>query len=413
MFTWLKQRLSALTQLVHAMPGSRFSLLPRTKYDYRRQVGDGYGSSVIMAPVKFIQRVFPEAPLQVKSKKGKEEEIFEDHPMVQRIRRPNEYYSGNALWKATIACWTLNGNGYWLKARNRLREVLELWWVPPWLMEPKWPRNGSVFISHYDYKPSAGEVHEIPVEDVVHFRNGLDPRNPRLGMSDLHSVLREVFSDDEASNYTASLLRNMGTPGLIISPKQGNPDSGDVLAVKQKFRQLAGDRRGEPLVMKGPTEVTQFSWSPAQMELGSLRDVSEERVCAVLGIPAAVVGFGAGLQQTKVGATMRELVQLAWMSGIVPMQHVMAEILETQLLEDFAAETGLRVGFDSSQVEALQESEKEKATRLNTGVRGSWIKVAEARRAFGLPVSPSDEVYLRSGNVTAVPDWGPSAGGKE
>ena len=413
MFTWLKQRLSALTQLVHAMPGSRFSLLPRTKYDYRRQVGDGYGSSVIMAPVKFIQRVFPEAPLQVKRKTGKEEEIFEDHPLIQQVRKPNGFYSGNALWRGTIACWILNGNAYWWKLRNLNGQVIQLWWIPPWLIEPKWPKDGSVFISHYEYKASAATSQEIKVKDVVHFRNGLDPRNPRLGMSDLHSVLREVFSDDEASNYTASILRNMGTPGLIISPKQGTADPDDVNAVKQKARQLAGDRRGEPLVMKGPTEVTQFTWSPAQMELGSLRDVSEERVCAVLGIPAAVVGFGSGLQQTKVGATMVELVRLAWMSGIGPMQNVMANDLETQLLPDFAAEDGLELAFDSSQVEALQESQREKATRFNIGVRGGWTKVAEARRAFKLPVSPSDEVYLRAGNVAPVSDWGKPAGGKE
>lgn len=203
MIGWLKQRLSILTQLVHAEVNWRFSLLPRTQYDYRAQVGDGYGSSVIMAPVKFIQRVFPEAPLQVKRTQGKEEEIISDHPMIQRVRHPNGFYSGNALWKATIGCWILNGNAYWLKIRNRHTEVLELWWIPPWLITPKWPKDGNVFISHYEYKPGAGEATEIQVSEVVHFRNGLDPRNPRVGMSDLHSVIREVFTDDEASNFTA------------------------------------------------------------------------------------------------------------------------------------------------------------------------------------------------------------------
>lgn len=202
---------------------------------------------------------------------------------------------------------------------------------------------------------------------------------------------------------------------MIISPKTGVIAGGDdVTATKKKFKELAGDRRGEPLVMKAPTDVTKFSWSPNEIQVGSIRDVSEERVCAILGIPAAVVGFGAGLQQTKVGATMREIVQLAWMSGIVPMQHVMGEILETQLLPDFAGkDSGLQVSFDSSQVEALQESEKEKALRLDIGVKGGWVKVAEARRPFRLPVSPTDEVYLRTGGVTAISDWGSTPGGKE
>ena len=25
-----------------------------------------------------------------------------------------------------------------------------VWWVPSWMMTPKWPADGSVFISHYE-----------------------------------------------------------------------------------------------------------------------------------------------------------------------------------------------------------------------------------------------------------------------
>lgn len=410
MIKWFQKQ---LTRMVHSGQNFLFSLLPRTRYDYRREVGDGYGSSVIMAPVKFIQRVFPEAPLGVKTVKVKDgtEEIVPRHPMIVRIDRPNDFYSGNALWRATIASWILNGNAYWLKVRNSLQEVVQLWWIPHWLISPKWPQDGSVFISHYEYKPGFDRPMDIQPSEIVHFRNGLDPRNPRLGMSDLHSVLREVFSDDEASNFTASLLRNMGVPGVVISPKQGTANDQDAQSTKEWFLQeTTGDRRGAPLVMRGPTEVHQFAWSPAQMELGSIRDVSEERVTAILGIPAAVVGFGAGLQQTKVGATMRELVQLAWISCIVPMQHIMAGDLQHQLLPDFQEQAELEnvhVFFDSAMVEALQESEKEKASRINILVRGGLMKVSEGRRAFRLPVDPSDEVYLRSGNVIGIPSWAP------
>ena len=55
----------------------------------------------------------------------------------------------------------------------------------------------------------------------MHFRFGLDPENDRKGRSPLAGVLREVFTDDEAANYTASLLRNMGVPGIIVSRRGG------------------------------------------------------------------------------------------------------------------------------------------------------------------------------------------------
>ncbi len=411
MLNWFRK---ALTRMVHSGQNWFFSLLPRTRYNYAREVGDGYGSSVLMAPVKFIQRVFPEAPLRIRRADAQNNETIDRHPMLDLLRRPTGFYSGNALWRATIAEWILNGNAYWVKVRNSLWEVVELWWVPHWLMTPAWPQDGSVFISHYEYQATPGDPKKLSVSDVVHFRNGLDPRNPRLGMSDLYSVLREVFSDDEASNYTAAILRNMGVPGVVISPKQGVAAPEDAQATKEWFmEQTTGDKRGQPLVMRGASEVHQFAWSPAQLELGTLRDVSEERVTAILGIPAAVVGFGAGLQQTKVGATMRELVQLAWISGIIPMQSIMAEDLHNQLLEEFTGEGSrdqYKVFFDSALVEALQENEKDRATRLNVGVTGGWIKVADAKRAFRLPVDPSDEVYLRRAGISAIRSWAEASG---
>ena len=397
---WFRKQLD---RMIHGAAGWMFSRLPRTRFNYRREVGRGDGSSVVMAPLKFIQRVFPEAPLRIRH--GAElDSLIADHTMIRLIRKPNPFYSGNALWRATIACWVLDGNAYWVKVRDGFHGVAELWWVPPWLIEPKWPGDGAEFISHYEYRPAGGEAIAVPVSEVVHFRNGLDPRNPRLGMSDLHAVLREVFSDDEASNFTASILRNMGVPGVIIAPKQGTVTPDEAKTAEDTFMQrFSGDRRGRAMATTAPTDVHQFAWSPAQLELASVRDVSEERVCAILGIPAAVVGFGAGLQQTKVGATMRELVQLAWISGIVPMQHVMAADLENQLLPDFEGKPEqFEAFFDEAMVEALQENEAERARRMNIGVMGGWVKVAEARRAFRLPVDSEDGVYLRNPNLTTV-----------
>lgn len=410
MRTWFLKQLS---RIIHATQSAVFSLLPRTKYDYAREVGRGYGSSVVMAPVKFIQRVFPEAPLRVR-RAVEADSLILDHSMVRLVAKPNRFYSGNALWRGTVACYILDGNSYWLKLRNAFGGVVELWWIPPWLMEPQYyplhpDAKEDEFISHYLYTAN-GERIKVPVSEVVHFRNGLDPRNPRLGMSDLHSVLREVFSDDEASNFTAAILRNMGVPGVIISPESGTVSPEEAEAAERIFmKRFGGDKRGSAMAMRSPTKVQQFAWSPAQLELASVRDISEERVCAILGIPAAVVGFGSGLQQTKVGATMRELVQLAWISGIVPMQHAMALDIANQLLPDFEPKPEqFHTFFDEAMVQALQENEAERARRLNIGIVGGWIKVAEGRRAFRYSVGPEDDVYLRNPNVKPV---GPGAPG--
>ena len=44
----------------------------------------------------------------------------------------------------------------------------------------------------------------------------------------------------------------------------------------------------------------------------------------------------------------------------------------------------------------MQEDENNKVTRLNTGVKGGWIRVSEARREQNLATNEFDEVYLRN-----------------
>lgn len=375
-------------------------LLPRTKYDYKGVVGDGLGSSVLMSPIKWIQRTFPEAPLEVIRQQDDQAEVLAAHPLATLLDRPNDFYSGIDLWKATIYSWCVDGNAYWRKMRNpSTGQVEELWYTPHWMLEPKWNRGTDEFITWYDYRPmGAGKSVRLMAEDVVHFRNGIDPRNTRKGMSLIHSEMREIFGDDEAANFQAALLKNMGVPGIVFSPDtsgSGRPPAIDVESVKAYLKQqFTRDKRGEPIVHGIPVKTHQFGFNPQQMDLSALRNQAEERVCAALGVRAAVCGFGAGLQVTKVGATMREEVQLSWTGCIVPMQKGFATGLSHSLLPDFEPEPALfSVHFDTNHVEALQANRTEQATRATQLFQGGIITRSEAREMTGLPWGKQDDVY--------------------
>jgi HK97 family phage portal protein len=392
---------------LHPVPTLSTFVVPRSQRDYRKDIGDGLGSSVIMAPTQFIMRVFPEARPMIWEKEGLKQVGLPDHRLLKLLNQPNDFYSGTVLWASTVLSYAIAGNAYWLKVRDNEGAVRQLWYTPHWLLEPKWPRRSNVYISHYEYNPGDGPGLDIPPQDVVHFRYGINPRNTRLGLSPLDSVLREIFTDEEASNYTASLLRNMGVPGVTVAPgEEGWTISQDDMEdMKREFMaRFTGDRRGEPIFMSGPTKIQKLAFNPQEMNLGEIRNISEERVCANLGIPAAVVGFGTGLQQTKVGATMRELVRLAWTAGIIPMQRSLSEEIERSLLPDFEPEPDRFIfEFDRSKVEALQESESEKAERIANLVRASIMRVAQAQRELGLEVDPTQEVYLRSISIAERP----------
>lgn len=382
-------------------------LLKRTRFDYRREVGDGLDSSVVTAPVQWIARALPEARLTV-TERGKDGAVREiaDHPMLQLIENPNPYYGDIALWMGTVFSFLISGNAYWVKLRNAYGKVVQIWYAPHWCMEPKGSEDGQVFLDHFKYSPGGGvEPIKLAPEDVVHFRHGIDPRNPRMGISPIDGVIREIFVDLEASNFVASLLRNMGVPGVVVSPKTGAvASSEDVEATKAWFKEtFGGDNRGEPIVMGAPTDVQSYGFNPQQMNMSEGRDVAEERVCACLGIPAAVVGFGAGLQQTKVGATMEQLLKLAWHNGVLPYFRMFVDELKRSLLPDFDQRPNRRVAVDTSEVLALADHEDKETTRWNNRLSGGAVQVAEAREAWGLPVDDSHRIYLRQISSVEVP----------
>lgn len=370
-----------------------------SQHDMARDVGDGSTSDIVMTPVRWLQRSFNESRIAVYT----DDEIVDDHELPALIENPNPFYAAEHLYAGTIFSLSTDGNAYWIKVADGFGEVAELWYVPHFLIDPKWPDDGTEFVSHYEYRV-AGQNIRLEVDEVVHFRDGVDPQNMRKGLSPLKGLLREVWTDNEAAMFTASLLKNGGVPGAIISPKGENTeiDKPQLEQAEERFRQkFTGERRGNAMVMSLPMEVSTFGYNPKELDLSPLRDISEERVTAALGVPAAVVGFGAGLQQTKVGATMRELRQLAWQNGVIPLQQMIAREAERHLLPDFGGEGKVR--FDNSDVSALAEDENSRAERVRGLVKdGIWTR-GEGRTETGQEATPADDVFLMPFTAIEVP----------
>lgn len=409
--------LRRLRRIVFGSNPLRIFKIGRHRFRYDREVGDPLESSVVAAPVLWLARTFPEAPpalWQLAANEGDDAKV-RDHEMLRLLERPNAHWTGVLLWMATVVDWLVNGEAYWLKLRAPSGRPAELWWAPSWQMEPKGPDDGSAFLSHYVYTVD-GVEHELRTIDVVHFRFGADPLNPRRGLSPLKSLLREVFTDNEAAEFTSSLLRNMGVPGLLISPdSDGEFDETEARETKADIKaNFTGEKRGEPLVLTSKTKVQEFGFSPEQLVLKDLRRIPEERTTAVLGVPAIVAGLGAGLDRSTF-TNMGEAREAAYETGVIPMQRILAEDVRFQLLVEFTDPVafargerpvnvfGFRFGFDLARVRVLQEDLYRLAQRLDIGIRGGWVQVAEGRRALELPTSQADNIYLRQTALAEVP----------
>lgn len=371
-------------------------LLPNTKIDFAKHVGDGQGSNVFMAPILWIWRASIEARVGVLTKTKDSQELDEDHELAKLLRNPNPFMSGVTMMLAILISWFTDGNVYLLKARDGTKAVRRLWYVPHWMMEPKSnPDDASDFISYYCYRPGGAAEHELEPSEVVHLKCGVDPRDIRKGFSHMKMLLREIFNDDESANFVAALLLNGGVPGIIISPKDGaTVDESALKATKDYIKVMFGrSKRGDPLAIGAPTDVKEFGFDPQKMNLSAVRNVSEERICSGIGMPSAVVGFGSGMESTNEGSNLRELHRIAWIGCVIPNQNLIADELTRCLRADFKLQDNQSLGYNRDDVSALQEDRNKEAERLKNLVSGAIMMRSEARKLLRLPVEKTDEVY--------------------
>jgi hypothetical protein len=112
-----------------------------------------------------------------------------------------------------------------------------------------------------------------------------------------------------------------------------------------------------------------------------------------MGIPAIVLGYGAGLDKATY-SNARQLVEYATESYLVPLYRYIEEELTTQLLPDFEPDNENKVcRFDLSVVRALSEDLDALYNRLTVGYNGGWLKRSEARELAGYEWGPEDEIY--------------------
>jgi hypothetical protein len=153
--------------------------------------------------------------------------------------------------------------------------------------------------------------------------------------------------------------------------------------------------------MSGKTTVSVLSFNPEQMQLRELRRIPEERVSAIFGTPAVVVGLGAGLDRSTY-SNMAEAREAAYESNIIPTQRLFAAELDTQLVPDFGDPTRLRVGFDLSKVRVLQDDQNALHERARLNLGAGLLTLNQALEMIGeeaLP-GPDGEIRFLPSNVT-------------
>jgi HK97 family phage portal protein len=381
---------------------SRFRfLLPGSRFDYEGEAGDLWLNPVVGLCLDWLGNRFPRPLVRVsriatRNGEGHRAGDFVPlarHDLIDLWNRPNPHYGRRTLEKAIGLSLKTDGNAYLYKVRDRGGRVAQLWWLPHFRVSPTWPSDGSAYIDGYKVRVDAGE-YTLPPEDIIHIRDGIDPRNERIGLCALRACVREVCTINEESGYRAAILRNSAVPSLAIVPDNESlrPTKDDADVIRERlWEATGGDNRGKPVIMAGQYRLEKIGYSPEEMNLIEFPTIPTARILASLGVAPMSLGLP---DPGKTYANLGEANRTSW-GTIVACQELVAEALRWQLLPDFGADPhGLVVEYVYDQIQEMQESLDAVWTRTTRAWRSGMLQLNEAREIVGLEPDPDGDRWF-------------------
>lgn len=391
---------------------SLMSLLSGSTQDWNTQAGPRYDNSGVMAIIQYLNGGIESGPRLIVQKpvrgtRGREWKEIDNHELPRTVA--NGYrMTESQLNAGAILSLVVRGDAYWVASRSNSGKVLGYIYLPHWQVCPKndedygGRRAGEFPVTYYEILDGDGHPQKFAVEDVIHFRWGIDPANPGRGLSPLWAALREIVSDNEAATLMAAMLQNGGVLGWAISPKQLNDDAFEVTPdqMRDQARMLqtfvTGDMAGTPAPVPFPIEVTQLGFEPSKLVLDKQRQIAIERILAQYGIDPMVLGLPS---QSKTFSNFEEANEAAVRRALLRVLGIMAKTLTEQSLRvhyrtNSQAFSEERVYWDLSEVIALQPDAAAEREQGGKDWDRGLIKRSEWREQNGFDVDPErDEVY--------------------
>lgn len=355
-----------------------------SKINYEREVGDLRSSALLMAAYTWVSKGLSSARLTVVTvdSDNKETEI-QNHPLVEKFDQPNEFYGGEELWSGVALSWLASATAYILKVRNRATGIAELWYEPWWSIRPVWPVDGSAFIGGYEINRD-GRWIRIETNDVFVLRNGIDP-DTRMGQSATSALIREHYTDQQAAQFAALLMKQGLVPPLVISlGDKDRPVTFEQAEIVKAsvVRQMSGADAGKPVVYAGAIEAHPLGFDYGKLGLRDVRAIPEERFCAAMGISPYSLHFGTS-RQASTFSNVENYLKQDYRAYIVPLHKYIAKRIAREILPEFGDTTNVRVKWNYDDVPLMQADQTVEWRRVAEAYKARILDQAEAREAIG------------------------------
>jgi HK97 family phage portal protein len=302
-------------------------------------------------------------------------------PLAELMAKPNPHDSMDIIvWRLMLS--VLSRCGYLLYEPDD-HTLID---VAPEYVTPLYRNLGDVYPLGYEIG-RYGQRKRYPAEQVVHISMP-NPRDVMGGLSPMEPAQQDLRLDYYYKRFVYNFFKNGAMPtGAIETDHELQPDQAKQLT--QQWNEMHGgpDNQHKVAVLHSGGKFHDITPSIDKLTSDVLTKTPREAILATFGVPPVL----AGIFEYANYANSREQIKIFWQHTILPLQRIVLGAINRQLVEAYWPDQ--QVAADTSQINALQEDENEKATRLSNLKRSGVITPNEAREKLGWePIIGGDEL---------------------
>lgn len=287
----------------------------------------------------------------------------------------------------------------------------ELWYADP--TTAKVVANKTDGTIGFEFKRGSKTV-TLERDEVCHIRLP-NPFDSWYGLSPIKAAEVSILTNYYDRRFLKNFFKNSGVPSAALESDRPCASDEAVERTRKSWQRIHGGtaNAGKVAILWDGLKYKPLSFPLKDLVMDTLRKMTREEIAAVFGVPGMLLGIIEDVNK----ANGKEVMRAFWETEIIPYQKLFASALTNQIVKPHFSET-LRLRFDNSQQDFLQEDQNQKADRVTKIYTSGLTTKNEARERLGLEsIDGGDEFYTAGGfgafnmdddggdSKTGMPSW--------
>ncbi len=220
---------------------------------------------------------------------------LDNHPFIDLIRKPNDYYSFSKLLEYISKSLDIYGNSYFYVPKTKLKQPFQIYSLPAEEMQVKIDNAGFPigYIRTIETIPSKVTKEILfNADEIIHFKT-YNPHNQYYGLSVIQKAAILTDIDLGLSQYQSNLLKNDGIgKGFITGGKRVSQEDLERLQEHHAKKYSGVANAGKTQFLFDGMQYQAIQQTPKDLDYIESRRLTEMSICRIFQVPPSALGDG-------------------------------------------------------------------------------------------------------------------------